>query len=287
MGVTIMGLDLNITIVGLGLIGGSYALALRELNPKKLYAVDIDEDTIKLGEERGIIDKGFLSPEIPLKESDLVIVCIYPKSIKKFIKDNMDNFKSGAVITDTVGIKKDFAQDINSILREDIDFIFGHPMAGREFTGLGYASKEIFKGANYIITPTERNKEKNIRLIENIAKDMGFKHVEKISVEKHDEVIGFVSQLPHVIAVSLVNSDNLEIDTGKFTGDSYMDLTRIARINTKLWTELFIGNRKNLINHIERFEKNIADIKHALINEDTEALGNILNRASKKREEMS
>jgi len=260
---------------------------LRELNPKKLYAVDIDEDTIKLGEERGIIDKGFLSPEIPLKESDLVIVCIYPKSIKKFIKDNMDNFKSGAVITDTVGIKKDFAQDINSILREDIDFIFGHPMAGREFTGLGYASKEIFKGANYIITPTERNKEKNIRLIENIAKDMGFKHVEKISVEKHDEVIGFVSQLPHVIAVSLVNSDNLEIDTGKFTGDSYMDLTRIARINTKLWTELFIGNRKNLINHIERFEKNIADIKHALINEDTEALGNILNRASKKREEMS
>lgn len=287
MGVTIMGLDLNITIVGLGLIGGSYALALRELNPKKLYAVDIDEDTIKLGEERGIIDKGFLSPEIPLKESDLVIVCIYPKSIKKFIKDNMDNFKSGAVITDTVGIKKDFAQDINSILREDIDFIFGHPMAGREFTGLGYASKEIFKGANYIIIPTERNKKENIRLIENIAKDMGFKHIEKVSVEKHDEAIGFVSQLPHVIAVSLVNSDNLEIDTGKFTGDSYMDLTRIARINTKLWTELFIGNRKNLINHIERFEKNIADIKHALINEDTEALGNILNRASKKREEMS
>lgn len=287
MGVTIMGLDLNITIVGLGLIGGSYALALRELNPKKLYAVDIDEDTIKLGEERGIIDKGFLSPEIPLKESDLVIVCIYPKSIKKFIKDNMDNFKSGAVITDTVGIKKDFAQDINSILREDIDFIFGHPMAGREFTGLGYASKEIFKGANYIIIPTERNKKENIRLIENIAKDMGFKHIEKVSVEKHDEVIGFVSQLPHVIAVSLVNSDNLEIDTGKFTGDSYMDLTRIARINTKLWTELFIGNKENLINHIEKFEKNIADIKHALINEDTEALGNILNRASKKREEMS
>lgn len=199
----------------------------------------------------------------------------------------MDNFKSGAVITDTVGIKKDFAQDINSILREDIDFIFGHPMAGREFTGLGYASKEIFKGANYIIIPTERNKKENIRLIENIAKDMGFKHIEKVSVEKHDEAIGFVSQLPHVIAVSLVNSDNLEVDTGKFTGDSYRDLTRIARINTKLWTELFIGNRKNLINHIERFEKNIADIKHALINEDTEALGNILNRASKKREEMS
>ncbi|MFU0825523.1 prephenate dehydrogenase [Clostridium sp.] len=282
-----MGLDLNITIVGLGLIGGSYALALRELNPKRLYAVDIDEEAIKLGEKRGIIDKGFLGPEIPLKESDLVIICIYPKSIKKFIKDNIDNFKSGAVITDVVGIKKEFAKDINSILREDIDFIFGHPMAGREFTGLRYASKEIFKGANYIITPTERNKEKNIRLIENIAKDMGFKHVEKISVEKHDEVIGFVSQLPHVIAVSLVNSDNLEIDTGKFTGDSYMDLTRIARINTKLWTELFIGNKENLINHIEKFEKNIADIKHALINEDTEALGNILNRASKKREEMS
>lgn len=281
------GLDLSITIVGLGLIGGSYALALRELEPKKLYAVDKDEEAIRFGEKMGIIDKGFTSPEIPLKESDLVIICIYPKDIKEFVKNNIDNFKAGSVITDVTGIKKEFAEEISAVLRKDIDFVFGHPMAGREFTGVRYASKEIFKGANYIITPTERNKEESIKLIENVARRLGFKNVEKITIEKHDEVIGFASQLPHVIAVSLVNSDNLGVDVGKFTGDSYRDLTRIARINTKLWTELFMGNRENLINQIEEFEKNITDVKTALINKDMKSLSEILSKASKKREEMS
>lgn len=281
------GLDLNITIVGLGLMGGSYALALRQLRPRKLYAIDIDEDALKLGENSGIIDKGFVDPEVPLKESDLVIICVYPKMIKDFIKNNINNFKSGAVITDITGIKNEFAQEISSVLREDIDFVFGHPMAGREFVGVKYASEKIFKGANYIIIPTDKNKEKSIELIENIARSIGFKNVERLSIEKHDEVIGFTSQLPHVMAVSLVNSDNLDVDIGKFTGDSYRDLTRIARINTKLWAELFMGNKDNLIAQIEEFQENMSNIKNALINDEAEILGQILDRARKKREEMS
>lgn len=281
------GLDLNITIVGLGLMGGSYALALKKLKPKKIYGIDIDEEALSFGEKNGIIDKGFIDPEIPLKESDLVIICVYPKMIKDFIKNNIENFKPGAVITDITGIKKEFAQEINNVLREDLDFVFGHPMAGREFVGVRYASEEIFKGANYIIIPTDKNKEKSIKLIENIARSIGFKNVERLSIEKHDEVIGFASQLPHVIAVSLVNSDNLDVDIGKFTGDSYRDLTRIARINTKLWAELFMGNKDNLIAQIEEFQENIANIKNALINNEAEVLGQILDRARKKREEMS
>ena len=281
------GLDFNITIVGLGLIGGSYALALRDLKPKKIYAIDTDTEALKLGEELGIIDKGFTEAEVPLKESDLVIICLYPKLVKSFVADNLNNFKQGAVITDVTGIKKEFAEEVNLILREDVDFVFGHPMAGREFSGVKYASKEIFKGANYIITPTERNKEHNINLIENIARGMGFKNVQKVSTEHHDKIIGFTSQLPHVIAISLVNSDNSGLDIGKFTGDSYRDLTRIARINTKLWSELFIGNKENLINEIEEFEKNIREVKKAIVDTDLETLCKVLDRASKKREEMS
>ena len=281
------GLDFNITIVGLGLIGGSYALALRDLNPKKIYAIDTDTEALKLGEELGIIDKGFTEAEVPLKESDLVIICLYPKLVKSFVADNLNNFKQGAVITDVTGIKKEFAEEVNLLLREDVDFVFGHPMAGREFSGVKYASKEIFKGANYIITPTERNKEHNINLIENIARGMGFKNVQKVSTEHHDKIIGFTSQLPHVIAISLVNSDNSGLDIGKFTGDSYRDLTRIARINTKLWSELFIGNKENLINEIEEFEKNIREVKKAIVDTDLETLCKVLDRASKKREEMS
>lgn len=281
------GLDLNITIVGLGLIGGSYALALKELKPKKIYAIDKDEEALRFGEELGIIDKGFTDGEIPLKDSDLVIICVYPKLVKDFVRDNINNFKSEAVITDVTGIKTEFAKEVNAILRDDIDFVFGHPMAGREFSGVKYASKEIFKGSNYIITPTERNKEYNINLIENIAKSIGFKNVEKVSPEQHDRIIGFTSQLPHVIAISLVNSDNSGLDMGKFTGDSYRDLTRIARINTKLWSELFMGNRENLINEIKEFEKNIGEVKKAIIDTDIEKLCQVLDSASKKREEMS
>lgn len=281
------GLDLNITIVGLGLIGGSYALALKELKPKKIYAIDKDEEALRFGEELGIIDKGFTDGEIPLKDSDLVIICVYPKLVKDFVRYNINNFKSGTVITDVTGIKTEFAKEVNAILRDDIDFVFGHPMAGREFSGVKYASKDIFKGANYIITPTERNQEHSIELIENIAKGIGFKNVEKVSPEQHDKIIGFTSQLPHVIAISLVNSDNSGLDMGKFTGDSYRDLTRIARINTKLWSELFMGNRENLINEIEEFEKNIGEVKKAIIDTDIEKLCQVLDSASKKREEMS
>lgn len=279
--------DFRITIVGLGLIGGSYALALKELKPSKIYGVDINEESLKLGEAMGVIDKGYTNPKEPLMESDLVIMCVYPKLVKEFIKDNMDYFKSNAVITDVTGIKSQFVEEVNGFLREDIDFVFAHPMAGREFSGLKYASKEIFKGANFVITPTDRNKEENIKLMENMAIKMGFKNIEKVSPEIHDKIIGFTSQLPHVIAVSLVNSDNSGLDTGKFTGDSYRDLTRIARINTKLWSELFLGNKENLVSEIDEFQQNIAELKDAIENEDIETLNKILSRASKKREEMS
>ncbi|KEH88314.1 prephenate dehydrogenase [Clostridium novyi] len=279
-------IDFNVTIVGLGLMGGSYACALRELNPKKIYAIDKDENALKLGEELGIIDKGFKDPRIPLRESDLVIICVYPKIIKEFIKDNIKYFKKGAILTDVTGIKSDFVEEINKVLREDMDFVFGHPMAGREFSGVKYASKDIFKNANYIITPNDRNKKENIEFLEQLVKKIGFSSVKKITPELHDKVIGFTSQLPHVIAVSLVNSDNLGIDTGKFTGDSYRDLTRIARINTKLWTELFIGNKKNLIDEIEEFQNNIQELKMAIVNDDIKGLCEILDTACKKREAM-
>ncbi len=279
-------LDLNITVVGLGLIGGSYAMAIRELNPKKLYAVDIDEEAILDAEKNGIIDKGYVNADIPLKESDLVIICLYPKLVKDFIKSNIEHFKNGAVITDVTGIKSGFIEEVNHILREDLDFIFGHPMAGREQKGLKFASKEVFNGANYIITPTERNKEENIKFLEELIRKIGFRNVVRISPEKHDKIIGFTSQLPHVIAVSLVNSDELGIDTGSYTGDSYKELTRIAQINSELWTELFMGNKDNLIKEIEVFEQNIAMVKNAIINEEKSLLTELLEKASKKRKEM-
>ena len=278
--------NLNITIVGLGLVGGSFAKALKFLNPKNIWAIDIDKESLQKGEAMGIIDRGYEDPEEPLKSSDLVIICLYPDLVKRFVGDNLANFKSGSIITDVTGIKNGLVEDINKILPENIDFVFGHPMAGREKKGLEYSSSEVFKGANYIITPNDRNKKSSIDLIEDIAINIGFKRVIKIDPQKHDEVIAFTSQLPHVIAVALVNSDDLNMDTGSVVGDSYRELTRIAQINEKLWSELFIGNKENLLQKIERFQEKLELLKTAIMEDKKDILEEEFIKSSVRRKNL-
>lgn len=278
--------DFNITIVGLGLIGGSYAMALRALSPKNIWAIDINKETLKKAEERGIIDKGYIDEKIPLKESDLVIICLYPDLIVKFIKRNEKNFKKGAIITDTSGIKGDIVNNVNSFISENIDFISGHPMAGNENKGLDYASKDLFKSTNYIITPNKKNKEENIELIISLAKKIGCKNVVKIDPDRHDEIIALTSHLTHVLAVTLVNSNILDIDTRLFIGGSFRDASRVALINSELWSQLLISNKKHVVSQIEIFENNLKSIKNAIMNDDINYLQDKFNEASCKRREL-
>lgn len=277
---------LNITIVGLGLVGGSFAKALKPLKPKNIWAVDIDRGTLDRGVELSIIDRGYLKPKEALKDADIVIICLYPTLVKDFIIDNRDNFKKGAIITDVTGVKTTLIEDINSILPENVDFVFGHPMAGREKKGIEYSSAEVFKGANYIIIPNPRNKAESIEIVKWIAKNIGFKNIIEISPQKHDEVIAFTSQLPHVLAVALVNSDDLNIETGSFVGDSYRELTRIAQINSELWTELFIENKENLLQKIGVFEESIKRIKKGILEEDRDLLKAEFISSSERRKKL-
>ncbi|MGB5823569.1 MAG: prephenate dehydrogenase/arogenate dehydrogenase family protein, partial [Proteocatella sp.] len=154
--------DFNITIVGLGLLGGSMAMALKELKPRNLWAVDNDESAIEFAEKSSIISKGYINSKIPLEDSDIVIICLYPNQIVKYIKGNMNFFKKGAIITDIAGIKSGIVKEINDIKGKNFEFISGHPMAGNEHKGIRYSNKEMFKNANYIITPSGDNKEENI-----------------------------------------------------------------------------------------------------------------------------
>lgn len=278
--------EFNITIIGLGLLGGSYAKSLKKLNPKNIWAVDIDEKALRDGEESGVINKGYLDPKEPLMNSDMVIICIYPKLVKKFIEDNKSYFKTHTIITDATGIKNGLVDEINSILPHDVDFVFGHPMAGREKKGLEYSSAEVFQGANYILTPNSRNAETSLLIVELIVRGMGFKSVVRVNPQKHDEIISFTSQLPHAIAVALINSDNLNVNTGKYIGDSYRELTRIANINAELWSELFMGNKNNLISKIEVFEDKMKLIKQAIIDDDKEALEKEFKESSRRRSRL-
>jgi len=278
--------DFNITIVGLGLIGGSFAMALRELNPKNIWAIDIDEDALKVAEKMNIIDKGYTIPEIPLSNSDIVIIAVYPQKTIDFVISNMNLFKSGAVITDTAGIKSDLIHEIMPLLRKDLDFIGGHPMAGKEESGLKAASKDMFKNANYILTPINGNKEENIHLVTDIVRGMGCKRVVHLTPKEHDDIIAYTSQLPHVIAVSLIDSNSSGIGMSQFIGGGFKDTTRVATINVELWPELLLYNKKNIISKIEDFEKNIKEIKTAIINNDEIFLKNRFESATKKRKEI-
>lgn len=277
---------MKIVVVGLGVIGGSFTMALKEVGYDEVYGIDINEESLEKAKKLGLIKEGFTNGQEIVKSADLIIISLYPRLVKQFIIDNKDNFKDGAVITDATGIKNLFIEDIVEILPKNIDFVFGHPMAGREKKGLDFATSDVFNGANYILTPIEINKEENLNLIENLAYKIGFRKVRRITPEHHDEMIGFTSQLPHALAVALVNSDLEGRDTGSFIGDSYRDLTRIANINEDLWSELFLGNKENLLECIQTFELELDKIKDAIKEDDKESLKKLFIKSTKRREKL-
>lgn len=277
---------MNIVVVGLGVIGGSFTMALKNAGFKDVYGIDINEESLRKAEDLGLIKEGFTKGEEILKSADLIIISLYPRLVKNFIEENKENFKDGAVITDATGIKKMFIEDVLKILPDNIDFVFGHPMAGREKKGIDFASAEVFQGANYILTPVPRNHPENLDMIENLVKKLGFKRVRRITPEFHDEMIGYTSQLPHTIAVALMNSDIEGRETGSFIGDSYRDLTRIANINEDLWSELFLGNKENLLTSIKNFEDELDKIKNAINRDDKEELKKLFIKSTQRRENL-
>ena len=277
---------MRIVIVGLGVIGGGYAMALKEAGYTEVYGIDKNAETLRKAKSLGIIKEGYEEEKEIIPNADLIVLAVYPNLVKDFIINYKEYFKDGAIITDVTGIKQLFINEITKVLPENIDFVFAHPMAGREKKGIDYATNKVFKGANFLITVTDRNKDENLDLIENLAYKMGFKHVKRICPKYHDEMIAFTSQLPHALAVALINSDIEGRNTGEFIGDSYRDLTRIANINESLWSQLFLGNKENLLQAIYNFEEELDKIKSCLENEDKEALQELFIKSSLRREKL-
>ena len=277
---------MRIVIVGLGVIGGSYAMALKEAGYNEVYGIDKNIDTLNKAKALGIIKEGYEDGKEIVSEADLIVLAVYPDLVKSFISNNKENFKDNAIITDVTGIKQLFINEVLDILPDNIDFVFAHPMAGREKKGIDYATNTVFKDANFLITVTDKNKIESLELIEELAYKMGFKHVKRICPKYHDEMIAFTSQLPHALAVALINSDIEGRNTGEFIGDSYRDLTRIANINESLWSQLFLGNKENLLQAIYNFEEELDKIKSCLENEDKEALQELFIKSSLRREKL-
>lgn len=272
----------NILIVGLGLMGGSYAKGLKRLG-YTVNAIDKNPDSIDYAISEGIIDKGSVNPDKELIEcADAIIFALYPTVFKEWIKENQSFFKPGALITDVTGVKSCIVYDIQNILRDDVEYIAAHPMAGREVYGVRNSDDSIFRNANYIVTPTDKNTEEAIEWCKSLGKILGLKRISVLSPEEHDKMIGYVSQLTHCIAVSLMTcNDNTHLVD--YTGDSFRDLTRIARINDKMWSELFILNKEVLLKEMDDFINEFSLMRDMIANEDTEGLRDKMKISTERR----
>lgn len=275
----------TVAIVGLGVVGGSFAKAiqLNRIPHIEVLGIDYDSQTLKQAIQEGTITEGETINETILQRADIVIFALYPEAMKAFVKKHRHEFKRGAILTDTAGVKGALIENIKEDIPEQVDFIFGHPMAGRESKGYQYATGTIFKGANYLITPTPDNKQENIESLVSLLKQLGFKRVSIVNPDEHDEMIAFTSQLCHAIAVALINSDDPHRETVRFIGDSYRDLTRIAKINEALWSELFLENKTALLEAMGNFELQFQAIKDAVSKEDVPALENLFRTSTKRR----
>ena len=272
----------NILIVGLGLIGGSYAEALKRYG-FRVTAITRSRKTIDYALNKGLIDEGAAEVDPRLvSEADIVVFALYPHVFIEWIEKNQQLFKPGALITDVTGVKGSVVYKVQEILRPDCEFIAAHPMAGREVYGVENATSRIFNGANYIVTPTEKNTPEAIETCRELGLLLGFANVCELSPEEHDEMIGFVSQLTHCIAVSLMTCNDAE-NIEQFTGDSFRDLTRIAKINDLMWSELFMSNKKALLDQMDLFLKQFCRLRDMIETGDVDGMREMMKYSSARR----
>lgn len=272
----------KILIVGLGLLGGSYAKVLKRFG-FHISAITKEQSSIDYAIKENIIDEG--STQIDKKiigKSDLVIFALYPHTFVEWIEQNQQFLKSGALITDVTGVKGNIVYKIQDILRSDVEFIAAHPMAGREVSGVENSTDKLFIGANYIVTPTSKNTQEAIQTCMELGRLLGFSNVTTLTPEEHDEMIGFLSQLTHCIAISLMTCNDKE-NMEKFTGDSFRDLTRIARINDLMWSELFVANKDALLKQMNLFIDKFTELKTMIEQEDIPKMRKMMQHSTARR----
>ena len=272
----------KILIVGLGLLGGSYATALTHKG-YEVGAIDIQAPSIDYALKKGMIAHGTTSVQSDyVGQFDIVIFALYPHILVEWIKQYQQYIKPHAILTDVTGIKVWLIDELKRILRNDIEYIGAHPMAGKEVYGVEHSDEQMFKGANYIITPTEDSTKEAIEVAESLRQLLEFQHIQFLSPSLHDEMIGFLSQLTHCIAISLMTCKE-STHLVEYTGDSFRDLTRIAKINESMWSELFLCNKEQLLAQMDIFLQQFHLLKEALAHEDIEKMKAIMRLSTNRR----
>ena len=272
----------NILIVGLGLMGGSIAKALKGKDVGAVWAVDTDSHVISQAKIDGVISEGFAGADEAVRKADFTAVCLYPELAVRFINENMDKFKSGSVITDICGVKKPMSEGIK-LMRDDIDFVPAHPMAGSERQGYECSFSSLFEGCNYIITQLKSNSQKSVEEVAAFAKLLGAKNIVHSTPEAHDEYIAYTSQIPHALAVAYMHSSKGR-NVLPYAGGSFRDVSRVALINEVMWAELFGENEKKLTKELDALQAELKKITGLIKNGDRDALREYMKQGREIKE---
>lgn len=272
-------------IVGLGLMGGSYADSLIRQS-FIVTAIDSNFSSIEWATEHNLITDGACTDQTEkckylIRNADCIILALYPKDIVAWLSSHQSLFKKTAIMTDLAGVKSCFLPQAQALLTEN-EFIACHPMAGREVSGVWHATSAIFKGANFIITPTKKNTPAGIEFAISLAQTLGFANIIQLSAQEHDVMIGYVSQLTHAIAVSLMLAND-DPRLPLVTGDSFRDLTRIANMNDELWSELFLSNKQALSHEIDSFISSLQNLQQKLDTDDKDGLKTLFQQSTHRR----
>ena len=263
---------MEIGIVGLGLIGSSIARAIKANTPHKVTGYDIDPDVVQRALSDGVTDG-----VTDCGESDVIIIALYAGDTLGYIRDNAAKFRRGCIVTDCCGIKRAIAKDAAEIAdRNGFVYVGGHPMAGTERSGYFNGSAEMLKNGYMLLT------EENAVLRE-LYTAIGMK-VKITTAEEHDRMIAYTSQLAHVVSGAYVMSDTAKVCKG-FSAGSFLDMTRVARLNEKMWTELMSLNRDNLTVELDGLISRLCDYRDALREDDREKLNRLLRDGRLRKEE--
>lgn len=270
---------MKIIVVGLGLIGGSFCKAIKAYTDHHVIGMDIDDTALDMAISMEAVDEVIPMDRADLmKKGDLTIVAIPPRGIVDFLLDNRDNFKKGSIVTDVCGVKEYIVSHVSGPLHKaGVEYIGSHPMAGTEYYGFAFSKKDMFDNASYLLTPTDETDRDKMTVLKKLAYSIGFRKVIETSARRHDESIAYTSQLAHVISNSYIRSSTLPKEKG-FSAGSFLDMTRVARLDENAWCDLFLLNKKNLMGEIDQLTEHIGDLRTAMENDDREGLRKLLRK---------
>lgn len=272
---------MNVGIVGLGLIGGSLARAVSALTPHAVLGRDIRRDVLAKAKLLDAVELELTDERLPA--CDLVLLALYPAAAVAFVRDHADLFKPGAVVLDVCGVKRPVCEALFPLAAEKgFAFVGAHPMAGIERSGFDHATKTLFQGAGMVLVPPKNVPMALLAEIKHFFAAIGFAHFSVATPEEHDRIIAYTSQLPHVVSSAFIESPTAADHTG-FSAGSYKDMTRVARLDENMWTELFLDNRDNLLREVRTLQGNLALFERALDAADAEGLRALLKRGKERK----